>query len=92
MSGYIINFTKEAQATLKKWKKSNPKLLSKALVLLDELVHHPKEGLGHPEPLKEGGGRIYSRRINKQHRLVYEIFEEKILILVISFDGHYGDK
>ena len=42
--------------------------------------------------LKGVGGNVYSREINKKDRLVYEIYEEKIVVYIISVEGHYNDK
>lgn len=58
--------------------KSNPTLIKKINKFLDEIEEHPTTGTGKPEQLKGYRERnIYSRRIDKQHRLVYEIFEEE---------------
>lgn len=59
---------------------------------MEELHEHPKTGIGHPEALKGVGGNVYSREINKKYRLVYEIYEEKIVVYIISVEGHYNDK
>ena len=59
---------------------------------MKELHEHPKTGIGHPEALKGVGGNVYSREINKKDRLVYEIYEEKIGVYIISVEGHYNDK
>ena len=60
--------------------------------LVKELHEHPKTGIGHPEALKGVGGNVYSREINKKDRLVYEIYEEKIVVYIIAVEGHYNDK
>jgi toxin YoeB len=89
---YRIQFSVEAQRVIKKWKKSNPKSFQKLYRLLPELEQHPRTGTGHPEPLKgEPQGR-WSRRISKKHRLVYRIFDDTVLVLVLRAYGHYGDK
>lgn len=49
-----------------------------------------KEGIGHPEPLKDNLSGYYSREIDKKNRLVYRVEEETICIL--SVKTHYGDK
>ena len=46
-------------------------------------------GIGKPEPLKHSLAGLYSRRINKEHRLIYEIDKEKDLIVIHSLKGHY---
>ena len=51
---YRIEFSKEADKTLKKWKKSNPRLFKKATALLLDIMQHPRTGIGHPEALIGG--------------------------------------
>lgn len=60
--------------------------------LVNELEENPKIGTGKPKPL--GGDRAgqWSRRITDKHRLVYEIKDEEVLVLVLSSWGHYDDK
>lgn len=89
---YSIDYTKEAQKSIKKFKKSNPDLFKKLLIMLDELVDHPREGTGHPEPLIGGNNTLYSRRLSARDRLIYEIYDETVNVLVISTEGHYKDK
>ena len=89
---YKIKFQKEAEKDLKRLKKNEPKTFQKAVDLLNELVYHPKIGTGHPEPLS--GDRIgqWSRRITKKHRLVYEIHETEVIVLVLTAYGHYDER
>ena len=89
---YSIDFTTKALEGLAKLEKSEPKVFAKAVRFIDELKEHPKTGLGHPEPLKGKPEGQWSREITKKHRLVYRIFEEDILVLVLRSYGHYEDK
>ena len=89
---YEIEFTPDAKTDLAKLMKSEPKVYKKALRFIDELKEHPTTGLGHPEPLKGKPEGRWSRELTKKHRLVYQIFEREVLILVLSAYGHYGDK
>ena len=57
---YTIEYSKEADRTLRKWKKSNPQLFKKYQKLYHELADHPRTGIGHPEPLIGGKGVTYS--------------------------------
>ena len=84
MSLYKIEFTPIAIKTVSKYKK--------LVKLLNELMEHPRTGTGHPEPLKSGDSITYSRRISKNDRLIYDIYEEKVTVLVLTVEGHYGDK
>ena len=89
---YKVDFTKDAQKVVKKWKKSNPILFKKLVAVLDEISMHPRTGIGHPEPLKGGNDITYSRRISAHDRIIYDIYDEKITVLVIDVEGHYDDK
>ena len=89
---YKVDFTKDAQKIVKKWKKSNPILFKKLVAILDEISIHPRTGIGHPEPLRGGNDITYSRRISAHDRIIYDIYDEKITVLVIDVEGHYDDK
>jgi toxin YoeB len=85
---YHLDFSKQAQDDIDFHKKSgNKATLKKLLVLLSEISEHPFEGTGKPEKLKFNLSGYWSRRINHEHRLVYEVLNNKILIL--SIKGHY---
>ena len=92
MSQYTIEFTQIAIKTISKYKKSNPLQYKKLVKLLDEMMEHPRTVTGHPEPLKSGDSITYSRRISKNDRLIYDIYEEKVTVLVLTVEGHYDDK
>lgn len=92
MKLYVIEFSKEAQETLSRWKKSSPMLFKKLLPILEELVYHPREGRGKPKQLQGTLKDVFSRRITGQHRLLYKIIEERVLVLVVAIGGHYDDK
>lgn len=90
---YKIRLTQEAINDIERHKKSgNKKLLLKIGDLLEELRQDPRTGTGQPEKLKHNLEGFWSRRINKKHRLVYEIKEEIITIIVVSAHSHYEDK
>lgn len=85
---YSIDFTESAKRDLKAHRKSgNKAILKKLLTLLEELAEHPFTGTGKPEALKHELTGCWSRRINKEHRLVYEVLDDSVLIL--SLYGHY---
>jgi len=56
---------------------------------LDGLEEHPETGTGKPERLKNNLTGLWSRRINKEHRLVYYIDGNKVTVTIISAYGHY---
>jgi toxin YoeB len=90
---YSLQFSKTALADIEKHKKSGNKVtLLKIEKLLNELIVHPTTGSGQPEILKHELAGLYSRRINKKHRLVYSINNQKVIVHVLSTWAHYGDK
>ena len=92
MGKYIIQLSKRAFRDLQAVKNSGRKLDMKKLeVLFLELELHPKSGTGSPEKLRYYDGEVWSREVNKKDRLVYEIFDEDLLVIVIQSLGHYDD-
>ena len=89
---YEIEFTPEALIGIAKLHKSEPACFKKLGKLLEELKEHPIIGTGHPEQLKGTSVPTWSRKISSKHRLVYEVIEEKVKVLVLSTWGHYDDK
>ena len=86
---YIIEFTEDAQQSVRALQKHAPQAIKKLYRLLDELREHPRTGTGQVEQLKHFKNETWSRRITREHRLVYEIHDNEILVLVISAFGHY---
>lgn len=89
---YTIVFTEGAKRDLKALQKQAPQAIKKLAKLLDELKEHPRTGTGQAEPLKGYDGSVYSRRITKEHRLVYRIYEDVVEVLVLSAFGHYSSR
>lgn len=89
---YLVVTSDGVKKVLKKWKRSNPILLKKFQQIYHELAEHPREGIGHPEPLKGSNCITYSRRVSAKDRVVYDIYEEKIVVMVLAVEGHYNDK
>jgi toxin YoeB len=67
----------------------NKALLRKIVALTSELENNPCEGTGKPEMLKGDLSGLWSRRINREHRLVYSIDDNVVTVLVVSVKGHY---
>ncbi len=89
---YSIDFSDESAKIVSKWQTSNPLAFRKLYKLLPELEQHPRTGTGHPEPLKGGGDITWSRRITAHDRIIYDIYDETVSILVVEIEGHYNDK
>ena len=89
---YHVIYQRQAIEDSKLLKANEPKAFKKLEKLVEELREHPKTGTGHPEQLKgEPHGR-WSRRITARHRLVYEIHDMEVIVIVLAAYGHYDDK
>ena len=80
-------YTKQAQKDAKKIKQSG--LKSQAIKLLSLIEHNPFETPPPYEKLRGDLAGAYSRRINVQHRLVYQVFKEEKTVKIISLWTHY---
>jgi toxin YoeB len=87
-----IDFSSKAKEDLNFWIKSgNKSLLNKIYSLIEDIQLHPFTGIGKPEPLKHNLSGYWSRRINQEHRIIYEIIDENTvnILSIISLKGHY---
>ncbi len=82
-----LTFTDEAWDEYSYWQVKDKKILKKINTLIKDVKREPFSGLGKPEPLKHELAGYWSRRITQEHRLVYEVLEESIL--VVSCRYHY---
>lgn len=89
---YNVFNTKMADEDFARLAKNEPKAFAKAMRFIEELREHPKTGTGHPEPLKGKPEGRWSREITKKHRLVYRIFDDEVVVLVLTAYGHYDDR
>ena len=87
-----VIFTPKAKKDLDFWVKSgNKNILKKINTLIEDIQLHPFDGIGKPEALKYNLTGVWSRRINREHRLVYEIIDENTIEILnlLSLKGHY---
>ena len=83
----VIQFTNEAFNQFTEWQITDKKIFQKIVALIKETERNPFEGSGKPEPLKHDLQGYWSRRINLEHRLVYKVSENSILIIACKY--HY---
>lgn len=69
------------------WQQTDKSTLKKINGLIREIIRTPFEGTGKPEPLRENLSGFWSRRINLEHRLVYKVEHESVIILQCRY--HY---
>jgi len=82
-----ILFTDEAWEDYLYWQQYDKKLVKKINSLIKEMKRTPFEGTGKPEALKYEMQGCWSRRVNQEHRIVYEVFDEQINIIACRY--HY---
>ncbi len=69
------------------WQKESKKNLKRINTLIKDISRNPFDGLGKPEPLKGNLSGLWSRRIDEEHRLVYTVNDNSVII--IACRGHY---
>ena len=80
-------FQPEFREDLRFWVKTNRKIALRAFALIEAVIRDPFTGIGKPEPLKYLGPGVWSRRLTQEHRIVYEVSEERIDFLQARY--HY---
>ena len=81
------SFTEDAWNDYQYWIDNDKKQLKRINQLIKEIDRNPYEGIGKPEPLKANLQGFWSRRIDREHRIVYAVESEQIVY--ISFRYHY---
>lgn len=69
------------------WQRNDPKVLKRINALIKDIQRSPYEGIGKPEPLKYNFSGYWSRRINDEHRIVYQVNQDFLLIAQLRY--HY---
>ena len=85
-----ITFSKNAWEDYVFWQTEDKRTLRKINSLIKDIQRTPYEGIGKPEPLKFDLAGFWSRRIDLEHRLVYQVVNSEILIYACRF--HYDNK
>jgi toxin YoeB len=82
-----VTFTPTALDDLRYWLKTDKRQAERILALLEEIRRTPFEGTGKPEPLRFQLAGCWSRRIDREHRLVYQVGEAEIVVIACRY--HY---
>ena len=86
-----IEFKTGALNDIEFWKRSgNKRLQNRIDELLKSISLNPENGIGKPEKLKENLSGYWSRRINREHRIVYKIDHQAQIVTIYSLKGHYN--
>ena len=83
----LLSWTKEGREDCLYWQAHNRQLIKRINSLIKEILRTPFEGVGKPEPLKHELSGAWSRRIDQEHRLVYVVNDESIIIIQCRY--HY---
>jgi toxin YoeB len=84
----ILSFADDAWDDYLYWQQQDKKILKKINRLIKEIQRDPFEGIGEPEPLKYNWSGYWSRRITIEHRLVYKVVDDNLLIAQCRY--HYS--
>lgn len=82
-----ITFTQNSWEDYLSWQAEDKRILRKINILVRDIQRTPYSGLGKPEPLKYDLAGFWSRRIDREHRLVYQVIGSEILIYSCRY--HY---
>jgi toxin YoeB len=80
-------FADEAWDDYLDWQKQDKKMVARINKLIAEVAREPFSGVGKPEPLKHALSGYWSRRINDEHRMVYKIEGDALLLVQLRY--HY---
>ena len=78
-------FSSKAWEGFQYWQSADKKILKRINALVNEVQRTPFEGIGKPEPLKNGLVGYWSRRINDEHRLVYKVESDSVFIAQLRY-------
>lgn len=80
-------FSEHAWEDYLHWQHSDRRILKRINKLIEEIQRSPFDGIGKPEPLKHGLSGYWSRRIDDEHRIVYKVESDSLLIAQLGY--HY---
>ena len=82
-----LTFAPKAWDSYLYWQKTDKSIVKRINALIKDIQRSHFEGVGKPEPLKHALSGFWSRRINDEHRIVYKVTENNILIAQLRY--HY---
>jgi toxin YoeB len=88
----VLTFTENAWEDYTYWQKIDKKIIKKINQLIKDIQRNPFDGIGKPEPLKYDLAGYWSRRIDHEHRLVYQVIENELEVMfeIATPDGALG--
>lgn len=82
-----LSWDESAWEDYKYWQQTDRKIIKRINTLIEACLRDPFSGIGKPEQLKYGAQGSWSRRITDEHRLVYLVEEDEVIILQAHY--HY---
>lgn len=83
----MLSFDDSAWEQYLYWQDNDKKMLKRINSLIKDIKRNPIDGIGNPEPLKHNWSGFWSRRIDHEHRLVYQVNDDNIIIVQCRY--HY---
>lgn len=83
----ILSWSTNAWEDYLYWQSIDKKKLKRINLLIKDIMRNPFEGLGEPEPLKHNFSGYWSRRIDKEHRIIYKVENQNLIIIQCRY--HY---
>lgn len=83
----ILSWAENAWEDYLYWQSIDKKMIKRINTLIKDIQRHPFEGLGDPEPLKHNWSGYWSRRIDREHRIIYKPSDEALYIVQCRY--HY---
>jgi toxin YoeB len=84
-----VTFEPKSIQDLIVWQQEEPKTVGRILRIIEKTRRDPFNGIGKPEPLKGNLKGKWSRRVTDEHRMIYTVSDEELII--DSLRGHYKD-
>jgi len=83
----LLSWTEEAWEDYLYWQTTNKQNIKRINTLIKSMLRTPFEGIGKPEPLKHDLSGSWSRRIDQENRIVYDVADNQIIIIQCRY--HY---
>jgi len=82
-----LTFIEESWEDYLYWQKQDKRILKRINLLIKDISRNPFDGIGKPEPLKHQYQGLWSRRIDAEHRLVYKVEGDSVIVVKCRY--HY---
>ncbi len=84
-----LTFSSKAWESYLYWQKTDKAVVKRINALIKDILRQPFEGIGKPEPLRHSLSGYWSRRITDEHRIVYKVTNDNLLIAQLRYHYEY---